>query len=183
MKNICFILVLLIAVSFGCKNSTEPVPENVTFQNGDFENGLNGWEMYSPEIVGMYAGLETSGAFSGDRCIRSSRRGGYSLTHKYTYVKQLITDFPSGGTIVFTGYISYSNINEGTAALAVEFLDEEDRILRINATDRFIKGVRGGWQQYTVNAEIPSRTRKIYVYCIHDGDGTAYFDCTDVTFE
>ena len=183
MKNICFILVVLITIIFGCKNSTEPVPENVTFQNGDFENGLDHWEMYSPDIVGMYAGLETSGAYSGQRCIRSSRRGGYSLTYKYTYIKQLITDFSSEENIVFSGYIAYNNINEGTAALAVEFLDKEDKILRINATDRFIKGTRGEWQQYSVNASIPSGTIKIYVYCIHDGDGTAYFDCTGVTYE
>ena len=185
MNKSVFIILLALLIVISCKSSTEPGSGDINFQNGDFEVGTTSpsyWEIYSPDLIDMRWQYDTISPYSGEKCVSSSRRSGYSLTNKFTYFRQLITNFSPERDITFSGYIRVIDIEEGTAAFAIEFLDEDDEIEKIVATDKFIDGNKG-WRKYSISSEIPSTTVKIYVYCIHDGDGEAWFDSTAVIFE
>ena len=119
--------------------------------------------------------------YSGKRSVKSIRKG-FIFEGKYTYFRQVITDFPSDKEIFFSAYIKTSDIISGTAALAIKFTDKKDEILNLVTTKEFIIG-SNPWKQYYVNSIIPSGTQKIYVYCLHDGDGSCWFDNTAVFFE
>lgn len=183
MKYFSIIFLILILV-FYCSNPTEP-EINAWFRNGDFESGENKpdyWEIWIPDTNGYTWSLDENIFYSGKRCVKSRRSPGYTLVGKYTYFRQLITDFRKDNEIVFSAYIRTSIISYGTAALAIKFLDGDDNILDLKATDTFIMGSRS-WKRYFVESGIPADTKKIYVYCIHDGDGQAWFDSTAVSFK
>lgn len=188
MKKSVFMLVVTIFLLLSCKSSTEPGAGDINFQNGDFEIGTNSpshWEIYVPNIYGsgmMSWQYDTISSYSGEKCVKSTRGSGYSLTNRYSYFRQLITHFSVDKEITFSGYIRVTDVEEGTAAFAIEFLDDDDEIAKIVATEGFIQGDLG-WRKHSVSSNIPPSTCKIYVYCIHDADGEAWFDSTSVKFE
>ncbi|MFC1724206.1 hypothetical protein ACFL4T_01170 [candidate division KSB1 bacterium] len=183
MKNIIAILSILIII-VNCRNPVEP-ELNARFRNGDFEDGENkpeNWEIWTPNANGYTWSLDDKVFYSGKRSLKSKRSPGYTLVGKYTFFRQLITDFRGGNEIIFSAFVRTSTIFYGTAALAIKFLDNNDNILDLQATDKFITGSKS-WKRYFVESFIPENTKKIYVYCIHDGDGQAWFDSASVFLE
>ena len=184
-KNTAILLLILIIVT--CKVSSDPeIPEGLSFRNGDFEEGDNfpdNWTRYPESASGMTYLLDSTEVFSGEKSLKVSISDLDSIHPYYgARIYQIITDFPSDKIITFSGYIKTENITEGTVTLAIALRDKDLKPLGWYQTEEAINETKP-WEKHTVIQILPSTTLEIYVYIIHDGNGTAWFDDFTVTYE
>lgn len=184
MKRLFFtILIILLILNLTlCKNSKDieapPEPEKIELLlNNDFEEGKvfpDEWNIINPDSSGFSCTLDSSIAFSGEKSGRI-----YRPTNKdpFSFFRQNIYTFPKNIEMYLSVYIKTENVSEGSAMIILRADDEENQCVAFATTqnENIINGTQS-WDKYSVSAEIPENAHVIYVYLLHDGNGTVWFD-------